>query len=128
MTSSVEIPYSIAAALPALVVLDITNDVQHEIERGGLVDGIAYVSPGDEGVVRVNERETGLFSDLEAMLERLVPLEIEDRERLVTFLLGPRTEAVPFTRGRLSLGRWQRVLLFSFGDEPAHDWHLTILG
>ena len=44
--TSVEIPYSIAAALPTLAVLDITNEVGHEIERSGLDSGIAYVSPG----------------------------------------------------------------------------------
>lgn len=126
--TSVEIPYSIAAALPSLVVLDITNDVQHEVERGELDEGIAYVSPADQGVVRVNERESGLFADLEAMLDRLVPHALEERERLVTFLLGQRTEAVPFSGRRLELGRWQRILLFSFGDGPAEGWHLTLLG
>ena len=30
--TSVEIPYSVAAALPSLVVLDITNDVSHELD------------------------------------------------------------------------------------------------
>ena len=70
--TSVEIPYSIAAALPSLVVLDITNDVQNEIERSGLADGVAYVAPEAHGLVRINERESGFFSDLEAMLDRLV--------------------------------------------------------
>jgi len=50
------------------------------------------VSPKDEtGIVRVNERETGFFEDLEDLLERLVPLDVADRERLVRFLVGPRT-------------------------------------
>ena len=33
--TSVEIPLSIAAALPNLTVLDITNDVQREVAAGG---------------------------------------------------------------------------------------------
>jgi len=75
--TSVEIPYSIACALPSLTVIDITNDVSHELERNGHSDGIAYISPADEtGIVRVNERETGFFEDLEDLLERLVPLEL----------------------------------------------------
>src|SRR5205814_199388 len=42
--TSVEIPVSIAAALPNLVVLDITNDVKHEVaDTGG--NGIAFVAP-----------------------------------------------------------------------------------
>jgi len=113
--TSVEIPYSIACALPSLTVIDITNDVSHELVRNGHKDGIAYISPADEtGIVRVNERETGFFEDLEDLLERLVPLEVADRERLVRFLIGPRTEQIPFRDAELCLGTWQRVLLLGF--------------
>ena len=98
--TSVEIPLSIAAALPNLTVLDITNDVQREVAAGG-GSGIAFVSPnGDPSLIRVQERETGFFSDLEGLLERLVPLEAGERERMVSLLLGPRTEQIPFTEGR----------------------------
>jgi hypothetical protein len=90
--TSVEIPVSIAAALPTLTVLDITNDVSHEVARTG-GSGIAYISPnGDPSLVRVQERETGLFSDIECLLERLVPLHEDERERLLLALLGPRTD------------------------------------
>jgi thiamine phosphate synthase YjbQ (UPF0047 family) len=126
--TSVEIPYSIAAALPSLVVLDITNDVRHEVERSDLEHGIAFVFSGREGVIRVNEREAGLFDDLERMLERLVPAQTEERERLLTFLLGPRGEQVPFAAGELCLGDWQRILLFSFDGEHSLEWSLTLLG
>jgi thiamine phosphate synthase YjbQ (UPF0047 family) len=126
--TSVEIPYSIAAALPSLVVLDITNDVRHEVERSGLEHGIAYVFARGEGVIRVNERESGLFDDLERMLERLVPAQTGDRERLLAFLLGPRGEQVPFAGGELCLGDWQRILLFSFTVGRPPEWSLTLLG
>src|SRR3989442_11814007 len=87
--TSVEIPFSIAAALPNLTVLDITNDVRHEVASTG-GSGIAFVSPnGDPSLIRVQERETGFFSDLEALLERLVPLEAEERARLLPLLLCP---------------------------------------
>ena len=87
--TSIEIPVSIAAALPNLTVLDITNDVKREVANAG-GSGIAYVSPnGDPSCVRVQERETGFFSDLECMLERLVPAEASERPRLVSFLMGP---------------------------------------
>ena len=84
--TSVEIPVSIAAALPNLTVLDITNDVKREVAaQGG--SGIAYLSPnGDPSLVRVQERETGFFFDLESLLERLVPLESEARARLIQLL------------------------------------------
>jgi thiamine phosphate synthase YjbQ (UPF0047 family) len=62
------------------------------------------------------------------MLERLVPFETEDRERLIIALLGPRSEQIPFTDGRLCLGQWQRVLLFEFNGDPRADYTLTVLG
>ena len=63
-------------------------------------DGIAYLHAGSTlSLVRVQERETGFFEDLEALLERVVPGEAAVRERLVAFLLGPRSEQVPFTDG-----------------------------
>ena len=127
--TSVEIPYSIACALPSLTVIDITNDVSHELARYGRHDGIAYISPTDEsGIVRVNERETGFFEDLEDLLRRLVPLELSERERLVRFLIGARTEQIPFRDAELCLGRWQRVLLLGFDGESPGGWLLTTIG
>ena len=127
--TSVEIPYSIACVLPSLTVVDITNDVTHELGSNGHVDGIAYVSPTEStGLVRVNERETGFFEDLEDLLERLIPLEVPERERLVRFLLGPRTEQIPFRGASLCLGQWQRVLLLGFDGSSPGGWTLTTLG
>jgi thiamine phosphate synthase YjbQ (UPF0047 family) len=125
--TSVQIPVSIAAALPNLTVIDITNDVKREVETAG-GSGIAYVSPnGDPSVIRVQERETGFFSDLECLLERLVPLEADERERLVSLLLGPRTEQIPFTDGSLCLGQWQRILLVAFDTRCSDEWMLTLV-
>jgi thiamine phosphate synthase YjbQ (UPF0047 family) len=126
--TSIEIPVSIAAALPNLVVLDITNDVKHEVAATG-GNGIAFVAPnGDPALVRVQERETGFFSDLDCLLERLVPLDAGRRARLISLLLGPRTEQIPYTDGVLRLGQWQRILLVSFGGRCADDWTLTLIG
>ena len=127
--TSVEIPYSIACALPTLAALDITNEIQHELRTSRRGDGIAYVSP-EEGpsLVRVCEREAGFFEDVEALLARMIPAEVEERERLICALLGPRTEQIPFRNGGLSLGQWQRVLLISFEGACRDRWTLTLVG
>lgn len=127
--TSVEVPYSIAAALPSLSVMDITNDVSREVAAADVTHGIAFVHAESElCLVRVQERETGFFEDLESLLERVVPGNLRSRERLLAFLLGPRSEQVPFSDGELCLGQWQRILLFSLDAQHRPDWTLTLLG
>ena len=127
--TSVEVPYSIASALPSLTVLDITNEAKRELSRSGHGSGIAYISPLDDvALVRVQERESGFFADLEDLLTRLVPQDEPERERLLCLLLGPRSEQIPFREGTLSLGRWQRILLLGFDRPSEPRWNLTILG
>lgn len=125
--TSVEIPVSVAAALPNLTVLDITNDVRREVQATG-GSGIAFVSPnGDPSLIRVQERESGFFADLECMLERLIPLSLDERTRLVSMLLGPRTEQIPFSEGSLCLGHYQRIFLVAFEDRCSNEWLLTLV-
>jgi thiamine phosphate synthase YjbQ (UPF0047 family) len=127
--TSIEVPYSIAAALPTLSVMDITNEVSQRVSRSGCQDGIAYISATHGlSLVRIQERETGFFEDLECLLERVVPSDVQQRERLVHALLGSRTEQVPFCDGSLCLGQWQRVMLFSLDAEHRNDWSLTLVG
>jgi thiamine phosphate synthase YjbQ (UPF0047 family) len=127
--TSVEVPYSIASALPSLTVLDITNEIRRELNKSDLDSGIAYVSPLDEiALVRVQERESGFFADLEELLTRLVPQDEPDRERLLCMLLGPRSEQIPFVDGVLDLGQWQRILLLGFDRPSEPRWNLTLLG
>jgi thiamine phosphate synthase YjbQ (UPF0047 family) len=127
--TSIEVPYSIAAALPTLSVMDITNEVSKNVATSGKRDGIAYVTATDAlSLIRVQERETGFFEDLECMLERVVPGDVQSRERLVHALLGSQTEQVPFSEGCLCLGQWQRIMLFSLDAEHRNDWTLTLLG
>ena len=126
--TSVEIPFSIAAALPSLAVVDVTNEVARAVGASRYGDGIAYVSSGPSSLVRIAERESGLFEDLECFLERLIPKGENERERMLAFLLGPRTEQIPFSDGGLCLGRYQRILVFSFDESCRSDWTLTLLG
>jgi thiamine phosphate synthase YjbQ (UPF0047 family) len=127
--TSVEIPSSVAAALPTLAVFDITNEISRDVRKADVGSGLAYVTPSSStSLIRVTERESGFFCDFEDMLARLVPLSADCREHLILGLLGARTEQIPFTDGRLSLGQWQRVLLFGFNGDPRADYTLTLVG
>lgn len=126
--TTVEVPYSIAAALPTLSVMDVTNDVSQIVAQSGRDDGIAYVHPITPlSIVRVQERETGFFEDLEVLLERIVPGGHPARARLVAALLSPHHEQVPFSAGRLCLGRFQRIMVFSLDAESRAEWSVTLL-
>ncbi len=126
--TTVEVPYSIAAALPTLSVMDITNDVSQAVAECGRSDGIAYVHPLTSlSIVRVQERETGFFEDLEVLLERIVPGGHPSRGRLVAALLTPHHEQVPFSDGRLCLGRFQRIMVFSLDADTRAEWSVTLL-
>jgi thiamine phosphate synthase YjbQ (UPF0047 family) len=127
--TTVEIPSSVAAALPTLAVFDITNEVSRDVRKAELASGLAYVTPVvSTSIVRVTERESGFFCDFEEMLSRLVPLAASTRERLILGLLGARTEQIPFTESGLTLGQWQRILLFGFNGDPRADYTLTLVG
>jgi len=127
--TSVEIPLSVAVALPTLSAFDITNELSSELKRSPVRDGIAYVrAASPTSLVRVSERESGFFCDVESLLARLVPIEQADRERMLLMLLGPRTEQIPFVQNSLCLGTWQRVLLFCFDGDARADFSLTLIG
>jgi thiamine phosphate synthase YjbQ (UPF0047 family) len=127
--TSIEVPYSIAAALPTLSVMDITNDVSKSVAESGCREGIAYIHAVPcSSVVRIQERETGIFEDLELMFERLVPGGTPARELILSTLMGPRTEAVPVSEGCMRLGTYQRIMLFSLDADCRPEWSLTILG
>ena len=127
--TSVQIPHSVAAALPTLSVFDNTNEVSRDVASDRARRGIAYVTAAmPTSLVRVSERESGFFCDIEALLENLVPRARADRERMLLALLGPRTEQIPFDAGRLCLGQWQRVLLFCLDGDTRAEYTLTLLG
>jgi len=127
--TSVGIPHSVAAALPTLSVFDITNELSRDVADARVDRGIAYVTAAaTSSLVRVSERESGFFCDVESLLERLLPSSAADRQRMLFALLGPRTEQIPFESRRLCLGQWQRVLLFCFEGDARADYTLTLLG
>ena len=126
--TSVEVPYSIACVLPSLVVIDVTNEIAHTVSSAEPAAGIAFVTAGDDGLIRVNEREDGFFRDVGALLDRLVPENAEARDRMLGLLLGARSEGIPFADGQLCLGRWQRILLVGFREGFVPEWHVTLVG
>ncbi len=100
-------------------VIDITSEVQREVERSGIKNGIAVVyTQHTTTAVIINENESGLREDIVSVLDKLIPREagymhdrIDDNAdaHLRAIFLG-NSVVVPVTNGKLDLGTWQRIM------------------
>jgi secondary thiamine-phosphate synthase enzyme len=110
-------------------VIDITEGVQRVVSAAGVDDGLAtaFVRGSTAGVTTM-EYEPGGVSDLQALLERLIPVEGDyEHNRLNrdtnshahqrASIIGS-SESVPVAGGRLALGTWQQLVLIDFDDRP----------
>ena len=110
-------------------VVDLTEGVRSVVSRSGVQSGLAAVfAVGATVGVTTIEHEPGAIEDLQALLDRLIPVEGSYRHNelnhdtnahshLRAALLGP-SEAIPIVGGELGLGTWQQVVLVDFDDRP----------
>jgi len=107
-------------------IVDITSQVQEEVSKSGVNDGIAVVyTKHTTTAIVVNENESGLMKDLLDLMEKLVPqgagyrhdsIDNNADAHLRALLLG-NSAVIPVTDGRLDLGTWQRILFIEL-DGP----------
>ena len=100
-------------------IVDITSQVQEEVNKSRVKDGIAVVyTKHTTTAIIVNENESGLMKDLLDLIGKLVPqgagyrhdtIDNNADSHLRAVLLG-NSVVVPVTDGRLELGTWQRIL------------------
>jgi secondary thiamine-phosphate synthase enzyme len=110
-------------------IVDITDGVARVLQTADIERGIVTVfATGSTVAVTTMEYEPGGVSDLQALLERLIPTrgEYEHNRRnhdtnahahLRAALIGP-SETIPVLDGRLTLGTWQQLVLLDFDDRP----------
>ena len=105
--------------------IDITEQVQAEVGRSGVGDGICHLYvPHTTCAVTVNEgADPAVQHDFLNHLNVLVPQQHEwqhaegNSDSHIKSILVGATLAVPVVNGRLRLGRWQAVFLCEF-DGP----------
>ena len=103
-------------------IIDITNQTSKCIVGSNIKNGIvtAFVA-GSTAALTTIEYEPGLLSDFPKMLERIAPQNIEyghekmwhdgnGHSHVRASLIGP-SFTVPFSNGKLLLGRWQQIVL-----------------
>jgi secondary thiamine-phosphate synthase enzyme len=128
----------IARADRRLGFVDLTDSLETSLSRAGIWDGacIAF-SRHTTCALMINEWEDGALEDLRDRVQALIPLDDyyahDDHTRrtqnlmpaerrnghahVAQMLMGGTSLAIPVRRGRLLLGRWQRVILMEL-DHP----------
>ena len=110
-------------------VVDITERVALAVQASEVAEGIAVVFvPGSTAGVTTIENESGVLHDLRRAIDRMAPEgdEYEHNEawgdmngysHVRAALLGPSV-AVPIRNAKLTLGRWQQIVLCDFDNRP----------
>jgi secondary thiamine-phosphate synthase enzyme len=110
-------------------VIDITEGVRRVVEAAGASEALATAFVrGSTAAVTTMEYEPGGVSDLQALLDRLIPPEGDYEHNRLNHdtnshahqrasVIGA-AESVPVTGGRLALGTWQQIVLIDFDDHP----------
>ena len=110
-------------------IVDLTEGVVSVVRTSGVTRGVVNVfATGSTVAVTTMEFEPGGVSDMQRLLDRLVPATGEYRHNqlnhdtnahahLRAAVIGP-SETIPLVDGVLALGTWQQVVLIDFDDRP----------
>jgi secondary thiamine-phosphate synthase enzyme len=110
-------------------IVDITAGVTSVVRTSGVDRGLVNVfATGSTVAVTTMEYEPGGVSDLQALLDRLIPSsghyehnvrngDTNAHAHLRAAVIGP-SESIPLVDGQLALGTWQQVVLIDFDDRP----------
>jgi secondary thiamine-phosphate synthase enzyme len=110
-------------------IIDITAEVQGVVAEAPAGDALVTVFVrGSTAAITTMEFEPGGVSDLQALLDRLIPAEGDYAHNRLNHdtnshahqrasLIGS-SEQVPVIDGRLALGTWQQLVLIDCDDRP----------
>jgi secondary thiamine-phosphate synthase enzyme len=110
-------------------IVDLTEGVKSVVRTADVDHGLVTVfATGSTVAVTTMEYEPGGVSDLQALLDRLIPQrgdyehnrlnhDTNSHAHLRAALIGP-SETIPLIEGHLALGTWQQVVLIDFDDCP----------
>jgi secondary thiamine-phosphate synthase enzyme len=110
-------------------IVDLTEGVARIVAAAEQDRGLVTVfGVGSTLAVTTMEYEPGGVSDLQALLDRLIPAEGDyahnrlnhdsnSHAHLRAAVIGP-SETIPILDGRLALGTWQQIVLIDFDDRP----------
>ncbi|TQD29221.1 secondary thiamine-phosphate synthase enzyme YjbQ [Methanolobus vulcani] len=116
--------------------IDITDRVRKQLSETGVQNGICVISTKHTTTsIIINENESGLVSDILALLEKLVPAHAgyaHDRidnnadAHLKAIFLGS-SETIPVINGSLHLGTWQSIFLAEMDGPRTREVTVTVI-
>ncbi|MGM0687207.1 MAG: secondary thiamine-phosphate synthase enzyme YjbQ [Promethearchaeati archaeon] len=121
----------------SIQVKDVTGSIHQWLRDNDAEEGILTISSSHTTAgLTINEAESGLMSDIENHLEKLVPrnqgyehdrVDNNAHGHIMTLLIGS-TESVPVKSGKLVLGTWQRVLFVECDGPRSRFISLAFVG
>ena len=123
-------------------IVDITSEIQREIDRSGIKNGIVSIFvAGSTGAIISLEYEPGLIKDIPALLEQLAPKypasnyfheqtwhDGNGHSHVRASLLGP-SMTVPFRQGQLIHGTWQQIAFMELDIKTRNrQLFITVIG
>ena len=121
-------------------IIDITHRVDGVLGHSKIENGLVTVfCPGSTGSVTTLEYESGMVSDLQRAIERMVPsntpYEHDNRwsdgngfSHVRAALMKPSL-TIPLLKGKLTLGTWQQIVFIDFDNRGRErDLVVQIIG
>jgi secondary thiamine-phosphate synthase enzyme len=116
----------------------LTPQVEEIVRKSGVKEGMALVSAMHiTAGVYVNDNESGLIEDIDEWVETLAPANPEYKHHQtgedngdshLKALLIHHEVIVPITKGKLDLGRWQRIFYAEFDGQRDKRIIVKIMG
>jgi secondary thiamine-phosphate synthase enzyme len=119
--------------------INITRDVQAEIDKSGITEGIALVNAMHiSASVFINDDESGLHHDFEVWLEKLAPEKPHSQYKhngyednadahLKRQIMG-REVVCAITNGKLDFGPWEQIFYGEFDGKRDKRVLIKIIG
>ncbi|MDO5836525.1 MAG: secondary thiamine-phosphate synthase enzyme YjbQ [Methanobacterium sp.] len=116
---------------------DITREVDDVLKNSGVKDGLLNIySRHSTSAVVINENETGLVSDFQLALQKLVPegagyqhdrIDNNADSHIRGFLLGGN-QTIPVENSRMMLGTWQSIFFVELDGPRQRKLTVTVMG
>ena len=116
----------------------ITPQVREAVQKSGIREGMVLVSAMHiTAGVFVNDNESGILQDIDAMLENLAPFRQDylhhrtgedNGDSHLKSLLVHHEVIVPITAGDLDLGPWQQIFYAEFDGQRRKRLIIKVMG